>query len=62
MNDITIPNLDDAILQRLKQRAWQSGLPLEESLRRLLMDAAWGIGPKRDSFDRSRILADVTAL
>jgi plasmid stability protein len=40
MNQITIPNLDDRVVQRLKQMAWQEGLPLEESLRRLLVDAA----------------------
>ena len=45
MNQITIPNLDDRVVQRLKQMAWQEGLPLEESLRRLLVDAAL---PKTD--------------
>ena len=39
MNQITIRNLDDAVVQRLKQLAWQEGVPLEESLRRLLVDA-----------------------
>ncbi len=39
MNQITIRNLDDAVVQRLRQLAWQEGVPLEESLRRLLVDA-----------------------
>jgi plasmid stability protein len=39
MNEIMIRNLDDNLLRRLKQRAWQKGLPLEESLRLLLIDA-----------------------
>jgi plasmid stability protein len=39
MNQITIRNLDDAVVQRLKQLAWQEGVPLEESLRRLLVGA-----------------------
>jgi plasmid stability protein len=39
MTQITIPNLDEHTLQGLKQLAWRRGLPLEESLRRLLHDA-----------------------
>ena len=39
MNEITIRNLDDNLMRRLKQWAWQKGLPLEESLRLLLADA-----------------------
>jgi hypothetical protein len=31
-----IIQLDDAILIQLKRRAWEQGLPFEESLRRLL--------------------------
>jgi hypothetical protein len=41
MADITIPDLDDAIIQKLKQRAWQTGVPLDEFLRRQLFEAAW---------------------
>ena len=37
MAQITIRDLDDAILVRLKRRAWEQGLPLEESLRRVLL-------------------------
>ncbi len=37
MAQITIRDLDDAILVRLKRRAWEQGLPLEESLRRLIL-------------------------
>ena len=39
MNEITIRNLDDQLLRRLKQWAWQRGLPLEDSLRLLLVEA-----------------------
>jgi plasmid stability protein len=38
MNEITIRNLDDNLLRRLKQWAWRQGLPLEESLRLLLIE------------------------
>ena len=38
MSQITISNLDDHILQGLKQIAWQNGLPFDESLRRLLSE------------------------
>lgn len=37
MKDLIIRNLDDALLVELKRRAWHQGLPLEESLRRLLI-------------------------
>jgi len=37
MAQITIRDLDDAILVRLKRRAWEQGLPLEESLRRVIL-------------------------
>ncbi len=47
MNDITIRDLDDAIIQKLKQHAWQKGLPLGEFLRRLMMDASWAATPER---------------
>ena len=38
MNQIVIRNLDDEILQRLKQIAWQEGRPPEEMARQLLID------------------------
>lgn len=37
MAQITIHDLDDALLVRLKRRAWEQGLPLEESLRRRIL-------------------------
>ncbi len=37
MQDLNIRDLDDALLVELKRRAWHQGLPLEESLRRLLV-------------------------
>ena len=36
MAQITIGDLDDALLVRLKRRAWEKGIPLKESLRRLI--------------------------
>ena len=39
MNQLTIPNVDDNIVQGLKQIAWRRGVPFDESLRRLLSDA-----------------------
>jgi plasmid stability protein len=39
MSHITIPNVDDHTVQGLKQMAWQNGVSLDESLRRLLRDA-----------------------
>jgi len=39
MNQIVIRNLDDEILQRLKQIAWQDGRPFEDMARRLLVEA-----------------------
>jgi plasmid stability protein len=39
MNPIVIRNLDDEILQRLKQLAWQDGRPFEDMARRLLIEA-----------------------
>ena len=38
MCQVTISNVDDHIVQGLKQIAWQRGLPFDESLRRLLND------------------------
>ena len=40
MNHITIQNLDDKVLLRLKEIAWHSGQTFEEFLRRVLIDAA----------------------
>ena len=37
MRDLTIRNLDEAILVELKRKAWHQGLPLEVFLRRLLI-------------------------
>ena len=39
MNPIGIRNLDDEILQRLKQLAWQDGRPPQEMARCLLIEA-----------------------
>ena len=39
MNQIVIRNLDDEILQRLKQIAWQDGRPPAEMAQRLLIEA-----------------------
>ena len=39
MNQVTIPNVDDHVVQGLKQIAWRRGVPFDESLRRLLSDA-----------------------
>ena len=40
MNHVTIQNLDDKILLRLKEIAWHSGQAFEEFLRQVLTDAA----------------------
>jgi plasmid stability protein len=39
MNQIVIRNLDDEVLQRLKQIAWQDGRPPAEMAQRLLVEA-----------------------
>ena len=39
MNQILVRNLEDEIVQRLKQIAWQEGRPPEEMARSLLIDA-----------------------
>ena len=39
MTQITIQNVDDHVVQGLKQIAWHHGVPFDESLRRLLNDA-----------------------
>ena len=38
MEEITIRNLDEGIVRRLRAIAWQEGVPLEEALRRVLAD------------------------
>ena len=42
MNQITIRNLDEPVVLRLKQFAFEEGVPLEETLRRVLSDAVRG--------------------
>jgi plasmid stability protein len=37
MKNLIIRDLDDSLLFQLKKRAWQQGLSLEESLRRLVV-------------------------
>lgn len=39
MNQIVIRNLDDEVLQRLKQLAWQDGRSPAEMAQRLLIEA-----------------------
>ena len=39
MNQIVVCNIEDEILQRLKQIAWQEGRPPEEMARHLLVEA-----------------------
>jgi plasmid stability protein len=39
MNQIIIRNLDDMVVQRLKQLAWQDGKRFEEMARYLLIEA-----------------------
>ncbi|HEY4266080.1 MAG TPA: hypothetical protein VGM72_12235 [Micropepsaceae bacterium] len=39
MNQIVIRNLDDEVLQSLKQIAWQDGRPPAEMAQRLLIEA-----------------------
>ena len=40
VNAVTSIDLDDKILQALKKRAWKRGESFEESLRRVLIEAA----------------------
>jgi plasmid stability protein len=49
MNQIVIRNLDDEILQRLKQLAWQDGMPPEEMARGLLIDAVRSRAARRSA-------------
>jgi len=53
MNEITIRNLDNADVRRLRQLAWQDGRPLEEIVRSLLIEAAKARDPKRVTFPSS---------
>lgn len=39
MTQVTIPNVDERIVQGLKRIAWRRGEKLDESLRRVLTDA-----------------------
>jgi len=39
MSQITILNIDESTVQELKQLAWRHGLPLDQSIKRLLEDA-----------------------
>ena len=39
MGQLTIRDVDHALLVQLKRKAWQEGLPLETFLRRLLIAA-----------------------
>jgi plasmid stability protein len=55
MNPIVIRNLDDDILQKLKQLAWQEGRPPEETARRILIEAVKARASRRH-------LADVEVL
>jgi plasmid stability protein len=50
MGDLTIRDLDDALIVQLKRRAWYQGLPFEESLRRLLIAS---IVNDNDEFERA---------
>ena len=39
MGELIIRELDDATLVQLKRRAWEQGLPLAESVRRLVIES-----------------------
>ena len=51
MNQIVIRNLDDIIIQRLKQLAWQDGRPYEDMARRLLVEAVRSRAARRPLAD-----------
>ena len=40
MNEITIRNLDNACIKRLRQLAWQDGRSMEEIARSLILEGA----------------------
>ena len=48
MGQILVRKLDDAVIQRLKQRASGQKLSLEESVRRILAEAATPEKPSRE--------------
>ena len=59
MRDLIIPQLDDALLVELKRRAWHQGLPLQESLRRLLIASVETDGEGAESHQPVPFLARV---
>ena len=48
MGQIIVRNLDDGVILRLKQRAFEQKLSLEESVRRILADSARPKKPSRE--------------
>ena len=46
MGQLTIRNIDDALLVQLKRKAWQEGIPLERFVRQLL-----AAGVETEDFD-----------
>jgi len=51
MNQIIIRNLDDEVLQKLKQLAWQAGRPPEDMARRLLIEMVQSRAARRPMAD-----------
>jgi plasmid stability protein len=51
MNQIVIRNLDDIIIQRLKQLAWQDGRSFDDMARRLLVEAVQSRAARRPLAD-----------
>jgi plasmid stability protein len=51
MNQIVIRNLDDIIIQRIKQLAWQDGRPYEDMARRMLIEAVRARSARRPFAD-----------
>jgi plasmid stability protein len=47
MGQILVRNLDDAVIRRLKQRASEQKLSLEEAVRRILAEAAGPAPPSK---------------
>ena len=47
MNQITIRNLDDETVQKLKKLAWQDGRPPEDMARRLLTETVQSRAERR---------------
>lgn len=65
---VTIANLDQRVVQRLKQLAWQSSLPFEEFVRQVLIEAAYArkaavrpVVPGPRMSDRARRLFEPSA-